>query len=259
MTTRRKSIRRRNVTARKEKVYFFSDAHLGIGPPEEDRAKEQRIIQFLRFVQQDAEEVFIVGDLFDYWFEYRSVVPKGYVRLLATLAELADAGIRITLVAGNHDYWHRDYFPRELGVEVERDPIERIILGKRFYIHHGDGLVKDDRGYRFLKRILRNRFNIWLFSLVHPDLSGAIARWSSGTSRQYTAKRTYEDQDMTDFAAAKLRNGFDFVVMGHHHESASKQLPGGVYVNLGDWMNENTYAVFDGRTLSLKHWKKDNG
>ena len=236
------------------KTYFFSDAHLGIGTPVEDRAKELRIIQFLDFVKQDAEQVVIVGDLFDYWFEYRTVVPKGYVRLLAKLAELTDNGIAVTFVAGNHDFWLKNYFPDELGVQVSFDPIERIIGGKRFYIHHGDGLIKDDRGYRILKRILRNKFSIRLYSLIHPDLAGAIARWSSGTSRHYTGGRKYEETDMVEFAGQKIREGFDIVIMGHHHRSAFKKLGNGVYVNLGDWIRENTYAVFNGSSVSLKSW-----
>lgn len=238
------------------KTYFFSDAHLGIGSREEDRAKEQRIIRFLEFVQQDAEQVFIVGDLFDYWFEYRSVVPKGYTRLLGKLGDLTDRGISVTFVAGNHDFWLKDYFTVELGIQVSLDPIERIIAGKRFYIHHGDGLIRDDRGYRILKRILRNRFNIWLFSLVHPDLTGAIARWSSGTSREYTGSRKYEETDMIEFASDRIREGFDYVIMGHHHQSAIRKFDNGMYVNLGDWIRENTYAVFDGRSLALKTWKR---
>lgn len=238
------------------RTYFFSDAHLGIGSAEEDRAKEQRIIRFLDFVKQDATQVFIVGDLFDYWFEYRTVVPKGYVRLMGKIAELADRGIELTFLAGNHDFWLRDYFSKELGMEVFLDPIERIIGGKRFYIDHGDGLIKDDRGYRFLKRILRNRINIWLYSWIHPDIAGKIARWTSGTSRQYTGNRKYEDADMTEFASRKIQEGFDVVIMGHHHQSGFKKLGNGVYVNLGDWIRENTYAVFDGRTVALKTWNE---
>ena len=238
------------------KTYFFSDAHLGIGSPDEDRAKELRIIRFLDFVQEDAEQLYIVGDLFDYWFEYRTVVPKGYVRLLGKLAQMTDNGVKVTFVAGNHDFWLRNYFTKELGMEVFLDPIERIIGGKRFYIHHGDGLIKDDRGYRLLKRILRNKFNIWMFSLVHPDLGGKIARWSSGTSRQYTETRKFEETDMVDFAGQKVRDGFDFVVMGHHHQSTFKRLDKGIYINLGDWIHENTYAVFNGTSLALKSWPR---
>lgn len=238
------------------RTYFFSDAHLGIGTPGEDRAKEQRIVRFLDFVKQDAVEVFIVGDLFDYWFEYRTVVSKGYVRLLGKIAELTDKGIAISFLAGNHDFWLRDYFTSELGMEVSLDPIERIIGGKRFYIHHGDGLIKDDRGYRILKKILRNRFSIWLYSWVHPDIAGMIARWTSGTSRQYTGNRKYEDADMTEFAATKIQEGFDVVIMGHHHQSGFRKLGSGVYINLGDWINENTYAVCEGRSVTLKVWKE---
>ncbi len=238
------------------RTYFFSDVHLGIAADENDKAKEQRIIRFLDFVKQDATQVFIVGDLFDYWFEYRTVIPKGYTRLLGKLAELADKGIVVTFLAGNHDFWLRDYFAKELGMEVFLDPIERIIGGKRFYIHHGDGLIKDDRGYRFLKRILRNRFNIWLYSWIHPDITGKLARWTSGTSRQYTGNRKYEDADMTEFAATKIQEGLDVVIMGHHHHSGFRKLGNGVYINLGDWIHENTYALFDGRSVVLKTWKE---
>ncbi len=255
MTRRHRRSKSRSTRNSSLNTYFFSDAHLGLGTIQEDRAKESRIISFLDAIQEDAEEVFIVGDLFDYWFEYRTVVPKGYVRLLAKLAELTDRGVAMTYLAGNHDFWIKGYYTQELGIEIAPDPIERIIGGKRFYIHHGDGLVKDDRGYRLLKRVLRNRFNIWLFSLLHPDITGSIARWSSKTSRSYTSNRRYEDDDMTEFAAEKIREGYDYVIMGHHHQSHVKKLGRGVYINLGDWIRENSYAVFDGKKLTLKKWR----
>ncbi len=237
-----------------KKTYFFSDAHLGLGSKEEDRAKEERIITFLHHIRADAEHLFILGDLFDYWFEYRTVVPKGYARLFAALAELVRRKIGITYLAGNHDFWMKGYLTEEFGIEVLADPVERIIGGKRFYLHHGDGLVKDDAGYRLLKRILRNKFNIWLFSWVHPDVTAGIARWSSRTSRQHTSGRKYEATDMIDFAAKKISAGYDYVIMGHNHHSQRKSLGRGQYVNLGDWIEENTYAVFDGRKLELKQW-----
>jgi UDP-2,3-diacylglucosamine hydrolase len=237
------------------KTYFFSDVHLGVGSKEDDRRKENSLIQFLEEVRRDGEHVFIVGGLFDFWFEYRSVVPKGYFRLFSKLAELADAGITLTYLAGNHDFWLRDYFSAELGMNIERDPIERTIHGKRFYLHHGDGLLKNDTGYRILKRILRNKANIALFSLVHPDLAAAIARWSSHQSRQYTSKRQFEGDDMTLFAGKKIGEGYDFVVMGHNHVPCRRNIGNGVYVNLGDWIGERTYAVFDGVSLELKKWE----
>ena len=236
------------------KTYFFSDVHLGLGSKDDDRKREQRVIRFLDMVKQDAGELFILGDLFDYWFEYKSVVPKGYFRLFAKLADLTSRGIQITYLAGNHDFWLKGYLTEELGITIHIDPIERTIGGKRFYLHHGDGLLKNDTGYRILKRILRNRINIFLFSLIHPDITSWIARWSSRKSRAYTSKRTFEGNDMIDFARKKIREGFDVVIMGHNHQSLFKELDRGVYVNIGDWLHENTYAVFDGNKIQLKKW-----
>ncbi|HAL56537.1 MAG TPA: UDP-2,3-diacylglucosamine diphosphatase [Bacteroidetes bacterium] len=235
-------------------TYFFSDAHLGIGPREEDRYKERSIISFLEMVRQDGETLFIMGDLFDFWFEYDSVVPKGYFRLFTKLADLTSAGINVSYLAGNHDFWLKTYFRDELGMEVFPDPVDRVIHGKRFYLHHGDGLLKNDTGYRILKRILRNKVNISLFSLLHPDLASRIAAWSSRKSRKHTSNRIYEGNDMVEFAGQKIKQGFDYVVMGHNHVAQISAIGGGIYVNLGDWITEYTYAVFDGTKLDLKKW-----
>jgi UDP-2,3-diacylglucosamine hydrolase len=244
----------RQKTAARHKTYFFSDAHLGLGSPEEDRQRELRLIRFLDFIQHDAEQIFIVGDLFDYWFEYKTVVPKKYFRLFAKLAETTERGIRVLFTAGNHDFWVKDYFRTELGMEVYLNAIETEIRGKRFLIHHGDGLLKGDISYKILKKILRNRLNIFLFSLIHPDVTGWIARWSSRTSRRYTSNRTYESSGMVEFATQKLQEGFDFVVMGHNHMSSRQKIGNGVYINLGDWIFENTYAVYDGKKMKLKKY-----
>ncbi|HEY4613654.1 MAG TPA: UDP-2,3-diacylglucosamine diphosphatase [Bacteroidota bacterium] len=240
------------------KTYFFSDAHLGLGSKEDELSKERALVRFLDLVERDGEHLFIVGDLFDYWFEYNSVVPKGYFRLFAKLAALTERGIGITYVAGNHDFWLKNYFQDELGIRIFLDPIERTINGKRFYIHHGDGLSNNDTGYRILKRILRNRVNIFLFSLLPPDPASAIARGLSRTSRRHVGKRTFEENDMTQFAKTKIEQGYDYVVMGHNHASLFQTVPrnngAGTYVNLGDWITERTYAVFDGKKLTLQHW-----
>jgi UDP-2,3-diacylglucosamine hydrolase len=241
-------------TPRKKKIYFFSDAHLGLGTKEEDHQRELRLVRFLDSIEHDAEQIFIVGDLFDYWFEYRTVVPKNYFRLFSKLAELKDHNIRLYFIVGNHDFWVKDYFHTELGMEVHLDPMETDIRGKRFLLHHGDGLLKDDLGYRILKKILRNKINIFLFSLIHPDITGWIARWSSRTSRQYTTNRTYEGDGMVEFAKQKFQEGFDFIVMGHNHVASYQKIGHGTYVNLGDWIFENTYAVFDGKKMDLKKW-----
>ncbi len=240
----------------RHKTYFFSDAHLGIGTSREDQERELRLVRFLDFIQRDAEQIFIVGDLFDYWFEYKTVVPKKYFRLFAKIAGISEKGIRIYFVAGNHDFWIKDYFTTELGMEIHLNPVEADIRGKRFFIHHGDGLLKGDTGYKILKRILRSKVNIFLFSLVHPDIAGRIARLSSQASRRYTSNRTYESKDMTDFAGKKIREGFDFVVMGHNHVPSIQKIGSGTYVNLGDWIYENTYAVFDGKKILLRKFSK---
>ncbi len=241
---------------RRQNVYFFSDAHLGLGPKEEELSKERLIIQFLDMVQADAKELFILGDLFDFWFEYRTVVPKGYFRLFTKLADLTGSGVRVSYLAGNHDFWLRSYFQDDLGIEVFPDPIDRVIGNKRFYLHHGDGLLKNDTGYRILKRVLRSKTNTFLFSLLHPDLTGWFAQWSSRTSREHTSKQHYEESDMVEFAAKKLHEGYDYVIMGHNHKALQKKLGLGMYINLGDWIHENTYAVFDGTRLSLKNWMR---
>ena len=237
-------------------TYFFSDAHLGIGTRDQDLAKERRIVEFLDFVKRDAEHLYIVGDLFDYWFEYRTVVPKGYYRMLAKFAELKEHGIRMSYIVGNHDFWLKDYFRTEFGMEILTEPAERTIRGHKFLLHHGDGLVKKDRGYRFLKRVLRSRVSIFLFSLLHPDFAARIARWSSHTSREYTSNRSYESNDMVAYASKKIRdNNIEFVVMGHNHVPQYRRIGRGAYVNLGDWISANSYAVFDGRRLELRTWR----
>lgn len=236
------------------KIYFFSDAHLGIGTKEEDRSKERSIVRFLDRVALDGEQLFIVGDLFDYWFEYKTVVPKGYFRLFARLADLTENGIAVSYVAGNHDLWVKTYFRDELGIQVYHDPIERRFHGKRFYIHHGDGLLKNDRGYRLLKKVFRNRACIFLFSLLHPDFAARIARWSSHTSRKHTSNRSFEESDMVEFAQSKIQEGYDVVVMGHHHQAMRRNLASGTYVNLGEWIEDQTYAVFDGTDIQLHKW-----
>lgn len=239
----------------RQKIYFFSDAHLGSGVSQADREKERQIIGFLEMVAQDGQELFIVGDLFDYWFEYRSVVPRGYVRLLGKLAALVDAGIPITYLTGNHDFWMRGYLREELGISITGEPIERTFGGKRFHICHGDGVDPTDRGYRFLKRVFRNKLNIRLFSLLHPDLATAIARWSSQTSRKHTQDKPREEKYLLEFAARKISQGCDVVIMGHSHVPSLSAVNGGTYLNLGDWIKHYTYAVFDGKAVTLREWK----
>lgn len=239
------------------KAYFISDAHLGLGSKEEERAKERRLIAFLDFAFRDAGEIFIVGDLFDAWFEYRTVIPKGYHRLLTKLEEGVEHGVTIHYLAGNHDYWMGSFFRDELGIRTYYHPFEAIIDGKRFYIHHGDGLANNDTGYRILKRILRSPVNIGLYKMLHPDLGINLARLSSKKSRHYTSQKDYGDEDgMITTATRKIKEGYDVVIMGHRHRPLFKQIGPGVYVNLGDWISHNTYAEASNGAISLHSWEK---
>lgn len=236
-------------------TFFFSDVHLGLEDTAQEKAKERRLLSFLDHVAEHGERLYIMGDLFDYWFEYKYVIPRGYHHVLSRLATLAEKGIEVRYVAGNHDFWLKDFFPQDLGIPVFTDPFGTEIHGKRFYLHHGDGLALKDTGYRILKKVLRSPVSIFFFSLLHPDITAPLARGSSRTSRQYTGHKDYGETDgMVQFADAKITEGFDFVVMGHRHVPLSHPSGGGLYVNLGDWITYNTYAEFDGTSLVLKEW-----
>lgn len=236
-------------------VFFFSDVHLGLHDRGREKEKERRLLSFLSHVEECGERLFIVGDLFDYWFEYQSVIPRGYHHVLSRLGMMAERGISIDYIAGNHDFWLRDFFPVDLGIPVHKDPLTLTLNGKKFLLHHGDGLATNDTGYRILKRILRNRVNILLYSLVHPDWTAPIARGSSRTSREYTSSKDYGESDgMLKYAQDKIDSGYDVVVMGHRHVPSVTQHGKGVYVNLGDWVTHSTYAEFDGTTITVKDW-----
>ncbi len=239
-----------------KKIFFFSDVHFGLQDKESEKEKERRVLSFLSHVEQEGEQLFILGDLFDYWFEYKYVIPRGYHHILSKLGTMVEHGIAIHYVAGNHDFWLKDFFPYDLNIPVYKDPFEMMLLGKRFYFHHGDGLALNDTGYRILRKILRSKINIFLFSLLHPSITAPLASGSSKTSRAYTGNKDYGETDgMKLFAERKINEGFDFVIMGHRHVPSFTKINSGIYVNLGDWMDDNTYAEFDGNTMELKIWK----
>lgn len=239
------------------KVYFFSDAHLGLGVREEERKKEERIVRFLKSIQNNASHLFIVGDLFDAWFEYKTVIPKGYHRLLTTLEDLVQAGVLVHYVAGNHDYWMNTFFHEEIGIKTHKEPFEDSINGKRILIQHGDGLIENDTGYSILKKILRNPVNIRLYSLLHPDIGIALASAMSRKSRQYNSKREFnETEDIFRYVTKKITEGYDIVIMGHWHKPTYKEIGKGVYINLGDWIRFYTYAEMENDTIKLKEWKE---
>lgn len=244
----------------RDKIYFASDFHLGSYPATQSIDRERRIIAWLEEIKADAKELYLVGDIFDFWFEYATVVPKGYVRFLGKLAELADLGVKITLFKGNHDMWMFGYLKDELHADIVSN--EKIIElnGKRFYIHHGDGLGPGDKKYKFLKKIFRSSICQWLFARLHPNLGIGIAtRWSkhSRIANNNEEKFLGEEQEwLIVYAKEILENQhYDYFIFGHRHLPYELELKNkSKIINLGEWINYNTYAVWDGENLSLKTW-----
>lgn len=236
-----------------DKTYLFiSDIHLGLQDKETEEKKEKLLVKFLRFAESNCDELFIVGDLFDYWFEYRRVYQKGYYRTLAALKDITERGIKLHYFIGNHDFLHRDFFSKEIGALMYHDPIEVTLNNKNFYIGHGDGMVENDNGYRLLKMILRNKFTQWLYSLIHPDLGIALASGTSKTSRGYTAKKDYGEVDgLFEAARIKIDDGFDFVLFGHLHKRIFQEYKNGKYINLGSWLDEPCYGIFSGNKFEI--------
>lgn len=244
------------------KIYFASDFHLGVPTAEESHIREKKICRWLDTIKHDAAEIYLVGDLFDFWYEYKYTVPKGTVRLLGKIAELTDSGIPVHFFVGNHDLWMNDYFNEELNVHIYHKPIERTYNGKNFYIGHGDGLGPGDRGYKFLRAIFASRLCQWLFSRLHPNLAFYIARKSSGRSRVITGNSDeiflgQEKEFLFLFSRDYLKNHkIDYFIFGHRHLPLDLNVDGKArYINLGEWINYCTYAVFDGNELQLKKFE----
>lgn len=245
-----------------KRVYFASDFHLGAPDPAASREREKHIVKWLDRVSQDAAHIFLVGDIFDFWFEYKEVIPKGYTRLLGKLAELRDKGIGISVFIGNHDMWMDGYFEDELDIPVHYEPKTYNIAGKRFYIGHGDGLGPGDHGYKMLKKVFRNPVCRWLFSLIHPSWGIGLANYFSRKSRAATGgeleKFLGEENEWLAIYSKEIlqQSHFDYFIYGHRHLPLDLQVgPDSRYINLGDWLNYFSYAVFDGKTASLLYDK----
>ncbi len=243
-----------------KKIYFASDFHLGVNGVHSSIEREKRIVKWLNEIEKDAAEIFLVGDLFDFWFEYKRAVPKGFVRLLGKIAELTDKGIPVHVFIGNHDMWMFDYLPAELGVKMYREPIEREWNGKKFFIGHGDGLGPGDKGYKFIKKIFRNRFCQWCFARLHPNFGIGLANYFSRRSRKKTKHENVflgnEKEFLVQFILDKEKTKhFDFYIFGHRHLPIEKELGKTKYINLGDWIEFYTYGVFDGVKTELKKWE----
>lgn len=244
-----------------KKIYFLSDFHLGAPNPEASLVREKRIIHFLDSIKHDASQIFILGDMFDFWYEYKKVVPKGFVRILGKLAELTDSGIKLHFFVGNHDMWMRGYFEKELNIPVYYKPEKFDLYGKKFCIGHGDGLGPGDHGYKFMKKVFRNKVCQWLFGAMHPQIGIGLANYFSRKSRAATGQTDEhflgeEKEWLIIYCREILKTErFDYFVFGHRHLPLEIRLDNNSrYINLGDWISYNSYAVYDGNEMKLKYY-----
>lgn len=249
----------------KSKIYFASDFHLGMDTPDQtSREREQYLVDWLDEIKLDAKALYLLGDIFDYWFEYKEVVPRGHFRFLSKLGELSALGIDLILFTGNHDVWYFDYLEEEIGIEIYREPARLSIEGKTFYLAHGDGVGKGDGAFKIIKSVFTNPFCQWLFARLHPNTGIGLMRWLSQKSRE----RHGEDPFLMDkertvrFAATALEaESFDFFICGHRHWPVDLLMNDDKarYINLGDWMKHRSYVEFDQGELKIKFFKNDKG
>jgi UDP-2,3-diacylglucosamine hydrolase len=243
----------------KQKVFFASDFHLGVPTKEDSLAREKRIVRWLDSIKDEAHTIFLLGDIFDFWFEYKHAIPRGFIRLQGKLAELVDAGIHVIFFTGNHDMWMFDYFTNELNIPIYREP-QSITMGSHtFLIGHGDGLGPGDHTYKFLKKFFNSKLCQWLFARIHPNLGIAIAdRWSRSSRISNNKKEDNFIAPEREYIwvycnEVEIKQHHDFYIFGHRHLPLDLAVgENSRYINIGEWVNYNTYAVYDGETVHLK-------
>ncbi len=245
-----------------KKIFFASDFHLGAPSEESSRERELRILRWMDEIRPQAHSIFLMGDIFDFWFEYRHAVPKGFTRIQGKIAEFTDAGIPVYFFTGNHDMWMFDYFKKELNVTIYRDLVCLTTPGKRLLLGHGDGLGPGDYSYKFLKRIFRNKLCQWLFARIHPNAGIGLARfWSKHSRISNEQKKENSFRGDKEYLLQYCRSieeeeHFDFYVFGHRHLPLDVEINSSSrYINLGEWVTQNTFAVFDGDTIELKTYE----
>lgn len=243
-------------------IYFASDNHLGAPTQEQSFPREKKFVAWLDEVKQDAAAIFLLGDMFDFWFEYKTVVPKGFTRTLGKLAEISDSGIPIYYFVGNHDLWMNGYFEEELNIPVYHKPKEFTFNNKTFLIGHGDGLGPGDKGFKRMKKVFTNPVAKWFFRWLHPDLGVKLAQYLSVKNRLISGdediKFLGEDNEwLVQYSKRKLEEKHsDYFVFGHRHLPLNVDLnENSKYINLGDWLTNYTYGVFDGEVMELKEYK----
>lgn len=245
-----------------KKIYFASDFHLGVPNFESSLKREKIICKWLDSIKSDAAAIYLVGDIFDFWYEYKYTIPKGTVRLIGKIAELTDSGIPVHFFVGNHDLWMKDYFEQELNVSIHHQPVTHTFNNKVFYIGHGDGLGPGDKLYKLLRKIFASKVCQWLFSRLHPNFAFYIAKRSSKRSRVITGDQDEkflgaENEWLYLYSKDYLKeHKVDYFIFGHRHLPLDLDVEGKArYINLGEWIQYNTYAVFDGDKLELKKFE----
>ena len=246
----------------KGKIYFASDCHLGVPDYERSLEREKKFVKWLDEIKKDAIEIYLLGDIFDFWFEFKTVVPKGYTRLLGKLAEITDSGIKVHFFTGNHDMWMSDYFTKELNIKIYRQPIIKTINNVKLYIGHGDGLGPGDLGYKFIKKVFSNSICQWLFARLHPNFSIGLAKFFSTKSRIVNQEGDEiflgKGKDtLVQYVKEKLKSEhFDYFIFGHRHLPLDLKIGEKTkYINLGEWVKNKSYAVFNGEMVELKYFK----
>ncbi len=244
----------------KESIYFASDFHLGSPNLEESHKREKLIVSWLNSIEKDAKAIYLVGDIFDFWFEYKKVVPKGFIRLLGKLANLTDNGTEIYFVVGNHDLWMHDYLEKEIGITIHHNPIVIEEQKKKVFIGHGDGLGSGDYFYKILKRFFKSKICQFLFSRLHPNFSLSLAHtWSKSSRKSSEIPFTSKEKELLFGYCEKMQknNPVDYYVFGHRHITLELKVDKkATYINLGEWISQNTYAVMKNGKLKLKTYNK---
>lgn len=240
-----------------KKIYFASDFHFGIPDYAATRQREELVCHWLDSIREDAQVVFLLGDIFDSWMEYKKVVPKGSIRFLGKLAELSDAGIQLVFFTGNHDLWMHGYFQQELNATVFKEPKSFLINGKVFHLSHGDGLCAAERKYRFMKLIIQHPLSQFIYRQLHPDVGLRLADYFSrlGPKHKYQdlqLKSVDEEYQMVYANTLLKKETIHYFIFGHRHIPTLLKLNAeSTFINVGDWISYNTFAVFDGKEAIL--------
>ena len=247
----------------RSKIFFVSDVHLGLPPADKSRERERLMVEWLDKIKGEARAIYLMGDIFDYWFEYRKVVPRGFVRLLGKLGEITDSGIEVNFFTGNHDVWIYDYLPEEIGIKVFRKPFSMVAGNKKFYLAHGDGLGPGENWFKLLKRIFTSPVLQWMYARIHPNITTSFAhRWSRHSRLSkgaYTPFLGEEKEELIIHAKSILeKEHFDYFIFGHRHIPLDTRLnENSRIIYLGDWFINFTYAVFDGNDVQLRYYTEE--